>query len=215
MDAPVSPTNDPARAAELRLLPARRALFAVLVAVTFATLLWAMARILGGDGFGAVDATLLCCFAAMLPWNVIGFWNALIGFTILFASRNAPALVLPALRSAPAKSVRSRLAVVMPVYDEEPERSDSSPRRDGEQPSGDRRNRNLFGVLAERYAKIPPALRPNQPPSPPGSDGRGMAFAPSTAAEPTITGTRPATFGTSLSGVDATSTSCWCSTPTA
>ncbi|MFL5334196.1 MAG: hypothetical protein ACJ8H8_13660, partial [Geminicoccaceae bacterium] len=41
VDAPLSPTNDPALAAELRLLPARRALFMVLVAVTVATLLWA------------------------------------------------------------------------------------------------------------------------------------------------------------------------------
>jgi membrane glycosyltransferase len=122
VDAPLSPTNDPASAAELRSLSARRALFAVLVAVTVATLLWAMARILGSDGFGAADAALLCCFAGMLPWNVIGFWNALIGFAILFSSRDPPALVLPALRSTPAKSVRSRLAVVMPIYNEEPER---------------------------------------------------------------------------------------------
>ncbi|MFL5333905.1 MAG: glucans biosynthesis glucosyltransferase MdoH, partial [Geminicoccaceae bacterium] len=82
----------------------------------------AMGRILGSDGLGAADAALLCCFAAMLPWNVIGFWNALIGFTILFASRHAPALVVPALRSAPARTVKARLAVVMPIYNEEPER---------------------------------------------------------------------------------------------
>ena len=108
--------------AELRQLPARRALFGVLVVATASLLLLAMARILGGDGLGTFDLILLACFAAMLPWNVIGFWNAVVGFAILIASRDPAAHVLPALRPAPAGPVRARLAIAMPVYDESPER---------------------------------------------------------------------------------------------
>ena len=50
-----------------------------------AAALLAMARVLGGDGFGA-DALLLLCFAAMLPWNALGFWNALVGLLISTAA---------------------------------------------------------------------------------------------------------------------------------
>ena len=108
--------------AELRQLPARRALFGALVVATAGLLLLAMARILGSDALGTSDLILLACFAAMLPWNVIGFWNAVIGFAILLASRDPAAHVLPALRSASQGPVRARLAIAMPVYDEAPER---------------------------------------------------------------------------------------------
>ena len=95
-------------------------MFGALAVATAAILLLAMARILGGDGLGASDLILLACFAAMLPWNVIGFWNALIGFTILLGSRDPAARVLPALRTVAAAPIKGRLAIVMPVYNEAP-----------------------------------------------------------------------------------------------
>ena len=72
-----------------------------------AAALLAMARVLGGDGFGAADALLLLCFAAMLPWNALGFWNALVGLLILYGSRDPVGFVTPALRTPP--SARSAL----------------------------------------------------------------------------------------------------------
>ena len=77
----------------------------------------AMARVLG-DGLTGSDVVLLGCFAAMLPWNVIGFWNALVGFVLLCGNRDPVAHVLPALRS-PAIGPITERAVVMPVHDED------------------------------------------------------------------------------------------------
>ena len=108
---------------ELQVLGRRRALLVVLVVLTMAALMLAMARVLGGDGLGVVDALLLLCLAAMLPWNVLGLWNAVIGFAILALSRDPSGCVLPAGRSANSSSpIRSRIAIVMPVHNEDPGR---------------------------------------------------------------------------------------------
>lgn len=77
-----------------------------------------MARLLGGDGFGPADGVLLACFAAMLPWNVLGFWNAAVGWWLLQRGDDAAAGATPVALSEP----QNRLAVVMPVFDEDPER---------------------------------------------------------------------------------------------
>ena len=107
--------------AKASVLRRRRGWFAAAVLSTVVALLAAMARILGGDGLGITDWVLLACFAAMLPWNVIGFWNALIGFAILSAGTDALAVVAPAARVLKAP-VRARVALVMPVHNEDPER---------------------------------------------------------------------------------------------
>jgi membrane glycosyltransferase len=120
-DIEISPGPGPGdpEGARLRL---RRACFAVAVVATIAAALAAMARVLGADGLGIADAVLLACFAAMLPWNVIGFWNAVVGFAILSASRDPVGHVLPAARSPQAGPIRARVAIVMPVHNEQPER---------------------------------------------------------------------------------------------
>ena len=122
MEAPLPSPIDPAAAAELRLLPFRRGLFAILVMATTTILLLVMTRLLGGDGLSVLDAALLACFAAMLPWNVIGFWNALIGLVILCSGRDASGIVFPASRSPALGPTRARIALVMPVCNESPER---------------------------------------------------------------------------------------------
>lgn len=100
----------------------RRVAFAVAVSVTILAALAAMARVLGADALGLGDLVLLACFAAMLPWNVIGFWNALIGFAILCISRDPVGRVLPAARTPSHGPIRARVALVMPVHSEEPQR---------------------------------------------------------------------------------------------
>ncbi|HEX6010708.1 MAG TPA: glucans biosynthesis glucosyltransferase MdoH [Geminicoccaceae bacterium] len=111
-----------ASSGELATLRRRRLLFAFLVGATVAAALLAMARVLGGDGFGVADAVLLLCFAAMLPWNALGFWNALVGLLILYGSRDPLGFVASALRTPAVDPVRARVALVMPIHNEDPRR---------------------------------------------------------------------------------------------
>jgi membrane glycosyltransferase len=113
---------DVASSGELASLRRRRLLFAVLVGGTVTAAVLAMARVLGGDGLGVADSVLLLCFAAMLPWNTLGFWNALVGLGILHGSRDPVGFVSPAVRTPAVGPVRARVALVMPVHNEDPER---------------------------------------------------------------------------------------------
>ena len=46
-----------------------------------------MALALSPGGFGIVDVVILVLFAVTLPWMVVGFWNATIGFLIMRFAR--------------------------------------------------------------------------------------------------------------------------------
>ena len=80
-----------------RRIVGRRALFAALVALTIAALLLLAAHALSAGGLGLADAALLLFFALTMPWSVIGFWNATIGFFIMRFARDPVAVVLPAV----------------------------------------------------------------------------------------------------------------------
>src|SRR5262249_53161369 len=51
---------------------------------------------LSAGGFGVLDALLLLFFGLTLPWTVIGFWDAGIGFCIMRFARDPIATVVPA-----------------------------------------------------------------------------------------------------------------------
>ncbi|MGD9510245.1 MAG: glucans biosynthesis glucosyltransferase MdoH, partial [Geminicoccaceae bacterium] len=111
------------RTAADHVLGRRRILFATAVLLTFALALCAMARVLGADGLGLPDLVLLACFAGMLPWNVIGFWNAVVGFALLASAREPTARVFPTTAGLEgAAPTGTRLALVMPVHNEDPAR---------------------------------------------------------------------------------------------
>ena len=56
---------------------------------------------LSAGGLDALDIAILVLFAVTLPWTVIGFWNALIGFLVMRFARDPVAAVFPAVgRSA-------------------------------------------------------------------------------------------------------------------
>jgi membrane glycosyltransferase len=104
-------------------LAARRALFAVLVTVTIAGMLWLMTKTLAPGGFGLLDALVLFCFAVTLPWTVIGFWNAVIGFLLMRFSRDPAAAVTPvAARIRGDEPVTAATAILMCIRNEAPER---------------------------------------------------------------------------------------------
>jgi membrane glycosyltransferase len=104
-------------------ISARRMLFAALLVLTFAAVLGLAVYALSGDGLGLADILLLVCFAAILPWTVIGFWNAVIGFCIMrFASDPTAAVVPPAARVHADDAIAASVAITMFVRNEPPDR---------------------------------------------------------------------------------------------
>ncbi len=104
-------------------LAVRRTLFSVLAAVTMAAMLWLMGQALAAGGFGAIDAIILALFGLTLPWTVIGFWNAAIGFLIMRFARDPVAAVTPAAaRIRGNEPITAATAILMCIRNEEPGR---------------------------------------------------------------------------------------------
>lgn len=116
------PLPVPAPCSDAVQLGRRRVAFLSLTTGTAVIAVAVMARLLASDGLGWADVALLLCFMAMLPWNVIGFWNAVIGLLLLCGTRDPVAYVLPALRTPAMGPLTARIALVMPVHNESPER---------------------------------------------------------------------------------------------
>jgi membrane glycosyltransferase len=114
---------DVATAAPRASLAGRQALFFALVAATMAALLWLLAAALSVGGLDAFDVTLLALFAVTLPWSVIGFWNATIGFLIMRFARDPTAVVCPvAARVRGTEPITASTAILVCLRNESPER---------------------------------------------------------------------------------------------
>src|SRR5918995_504390 len=88
-------------------LTRRRALFAVLVASTMAAVLWLAAVAVPPHSFGAI--AFLVLFTVTLPWSVIGFWNAAIGFLIMRLCRDPATAVNPLAGNIPLRRIYCEL----------------------------------------------------------------------------------------------------------
>jgi membrane glycosyltransferase len=101
----------------------RRAIFAGLVLLTIAALLALAARALSAGGFGVADALLLLLFGLTMPWSVIGFWNAAIGFLIMRFASDPVATVMPAVaRVRGDEPIMASTAITIFVRNEPPDR---------------------------------------------------------------------------------------------
>lgn len=80
----------------------RRRGFAVLVVASAAGLFWLMARTLLTTSSDPLGIAMLVLFALTLPWTAIGFWNAVIGFSLMQFSRDPVAVVAPDLLTGEA-----------------------------------------------------------------------------------------------------------------
>src|SRR6185503_10465535 len=101
----------------------RRMLFAALVATTIAGLIVLMAIALSAGGFSAFDGVILALFTVTLPWSVIGFWNATIGFLMMrFASD--PTIAVTPMTSAVRgdEMITASTAILMCIRNEPPQR---------------------------------------------------------------------------------------------
>ncbi|MDQ8730271.1 glucans biosynthesis glucosyltransferase MdoH [Bradyrhizobium sp. LHD-71] len=101
----------------------RRALFGLLVGATILALLWLAFLALSPAGFGPADAVLLFCFALTLPWMVVGFWNAALGFLIARFAADPLQTTIPCAAHVPQHMpIIASTAILLCIRNEEPQR---------------------------------------------------------------------------------------------
>src|SRR5262249_11027882 len=102
---------------------ARRAMFAILFAITMAASLALAAMALAPGGWGLLDMVALVLLAVVLPWMVAGFWNAVIGFFIMrFAADPATEVLPPIERVRGDEPIIASTAILLCVRNEPPTR---------------------------------------------------------------------------------------------
>lgn len=104
-------------------LGARRVVFFALVTATMLLAVAALATVFLKDGLTAIEIAMLALFALNLPWITIGLWNAAFGWVLLrraAATGDLGEMVPLARLNEPPLPPAGRVAVVMPVHDEDP-----------------------------------------------------------------------------------------------
>ena len=83
-----------------------------------------MAAVVGAHGWTPIDVMLFAGFLVAVPWTVLGFWNALIGFWLLHDRRDGLAETAPfAGHGLGDEPLRLRTAVIMTMRNESPARA--------------------------------------------------------------------------------------------
>ena len=106
----------------------RRLIFALLTCITMVVMVLVMARALSpgwpaGTPISPAAVVFLVLFAFTLPWTVVGFWNATIGFVVMVLSRNPAVVVFPgAGRALPDDPIAASTAILVCVRNEMPDR---------------------------------------------------------------------------------------------
>ena len=123
LETPGVGIRDERRVRDAHNVTGRRLVFGILFATTLILTSGAMFVVLSSGGFSAADIVMLAAFAVTLPWTIIGFWNAVIGFILNRFVKDPVSLVCPVANAYDAKApVRGRTLVAMPVFDEDPHR---------------------------------------------------------------------------------------------
>jgi len=112
-------------------LAARRRVVLCLNVATTLGLFAMMASLFTPMGITLAEAALLVCFALTLPWLSIGLWNSILGLLIDRRYRaDAAVHVTPALaRVSDDAPITARIAIVMPLRNEDPDASIARLRR--------------------------------------------------------------------------------------
>ena len=118
-----APIADGTTADRARVMARRRLVFFTLVSLTCLGLFGWMTRLVGADGIDLFDVLVLALYGGTLPWVVIGLWNAVIGVALIYLKRDWLRAVVPLAGLDDADSpIVTRTAIVMPVFNEDPER---------------------------------------------------------------------------------------------
>jgi membrane glycosyltransferase len=98
----------------------RRALFLALCLATAGAMATGFYAILAAGGWSWAEIAIFAVYLPTLPWTVIGFWNAFIGFLLLHVARDPLRQVLPAAANVPAGDpITTRTAILFAVRHEE------------------------------------------------------------------------------------------------
>ncbi|HEX5210713.1 MAG TPA: glucans biosynthesis glucosyltransferase MdoH [Pseudolabrys sp.] len=101
-------------------LTRRRALFAALVGATIIAVLWL--AVVAVPPYSAGGVAFLLLFAVTLPWAVIGFWNAVIGFLVMRFAEDPAVAVNPLAASIRGdEPVTASSAILMCIRNESPD----------------------------------------------------------------------------------------------
>lgn len=110
----------PAGLQPMAVLRRRRAIMALLCALTFAALLWGVSLILGAGRWTWIDIGILASIMISAPWTVLGFWNAALGLWLLRAARDPLGKVSPFLaEDLSDRPIAGRVAVLLTLRNEE------------------------------------------------------------------------------------------------
>ena len=119
-----APEMTPAGLQSAGSLTARRLFVAALNLVSLGLLAWGLISIFGAGGWTPADITIFVCFLIGAPWTVMGFWNAVIGLSLLHGARDGLAATSPFMDAAAEKTpIRAKTAVCMFLRNEDPERA--------------------------------------------------------------------------------------------
>jgi membrane glycosyltransferase len=115
-------STTPAGLQSVAALRWRRRAFALLNFASFVMLLGLVGSVLGAGGWSGVDLALFVCCALILPWTIMGVWNAVLGLWLIARGRAGLAAAAPF--TAPAdEPIRIDTAIVMPLRNEDPRRA--------------------------------------------------------------------------------------------
>ena len=81
-----------------------------------------MLGIVGAAGISLLEIVILALFLPTFSWISISFWNALLGFGLQLSRRDPLTLAVLDRAHPGGASIRSRIALVMPVHNEDPSR---------------------------------------------------------------------------------------------
>ncbi len=98
-------------------VPRRRLVFSGLVLGGVLALAALMLRVLATDGITILEVGMLACYVVTLPWQVIGFWNAVLGFVFLRASVD-PAGAVSTFTSRSPVPIAAPTALALPIRNE-------------------------------------------------------------------------------------------------
>ncbi len=111
--------------ADTGVIARRRMLVLALNLVTIGLLFAAMASFLSYGGLIGVEWAMLAAYAVTLPWLSIGLWNSVIGLLLdrKHGDRAADAVTPALARVTGSEPISSRIAVIMPLRNENPDES--------------------------------------------------------------------------------------------